>query len=427
MNQPASRVTIIGGLGVVGQATKHYLKRQGVESHVYDVKTTSTLKEDLLSSIVFYCAPVLAVSFKKILSDLDKYFKASEADATKVCYLVIRSTLPIGASVELIKRMPYHWRLIYFPEFATDQQLRRLNSECPYYACIQRTHDAPHWRQIDEYFITDKVVQATFRIQEYLPVKQLEVLKLLSNVYRANSVAMTNLADSICTEVGVEYSDIYPVLHRLIDLRSTVLQTPSLGIGGKCLPTTSSLLGATVLGLPKNLDFLTTLPAAYAVGRAVRHIETDTYINTENPSHTLAIVGLKDTVGSTSLVATNSPAMQVLTALAKYHFISRIPVVLSGSSSLMSCTRKSLENAGVNIVEARDYTRIRYVFLCQPDLSDGSIAMRTLMPLLRQSTQEVKYIFNLGRVKFTNHDIMNIAGYNGVFVFETEQASRISS
>jgi hypothetical protein len=131
-------------------------------------------------------------------------------------------------------------------------------------------------------------------------------------------------------------------------------------------------------------------------------------------------------VGSTSLVVNNSPAMQVLTELARYHFISKVPVVLSGPSSLVSCTRKSLQADGINIVEAQDYTRIRYIFLCQPDLTDGSIAMRTLMPLLRQSSQEVKYIFNLGRVKFTNQDIMNIAGYNGVFVFENEQVLRSS-
>lgn len=429
-SRPYENVAVIGALGVVGQSVVHQLKRLNVKPTLLDNRNgheVGSLRFLENYSAVYYCAPVNS-DYWDISHVLSQWFTMHVPD-DKIVYIIIRSTLPLGASIKLVQTLPLNCRLIYLPEFSTDQQLRSFVPETPYYSCIQRLPDYPFWVPLTEASSNNIPVMPLLYLSGFKPTwvlpTQLEAIKLLANSYRANAVNMANFADSVCQRAGIEYADIRPALMDQVESREPVLKAPTLTFGGKCLPNTATLLGRRVMSNVSDTAGLNNLGFVFGeTCRACMRIHDLLVKYPQKITPAIALVGLKDTVGSTSRVSINSPAELIWNSFKNDHAACRLPFIFSGPADLVRCLDKVSTNLVSKERQALGFEHVQFIILCQPDHIDGSIDMRYLLPILRQSTQFVKYIFNLGKVKFTNQDIMTIAGYNGVFVFEQELATR---
>jgi UDPglucose 6-dehydrogenase len=211
------------GYGYVGKAT-HFGLLNNQKCTVHDtIFNTSILNLKNVEN-VFVCVPTNTdIDIDNIIYDL-KILQ----DITKDVKIIIRSTLPLGASKKIQSQVG---PIIYIPEFLRE---RFWDTDClrrPLIVGCDAKEIMPTWLKEEE-------------INE-CSTTEAELVKLFSNNYAVVRIAFANLFYDLSQQTGADYNQIKELFLK-IQHNQTYLNVPghdgTRGFSGKCLP--------------KDLDFL---------------------------------------------------------------------------------------------------------------------------------------------------------------------------
>lgn len=241
----------IAGLGVVGKAQAHLMRKMGHKVTGYDVKMVNfpeiqvTNEPVMDADITFICPPEKAVP-----SVLDYLVKSQVHNP-----YVIKSTIPPGTSQTLMQEYGVH--ICHNPEFlreetafedVMEQKFIVIGECCPEHGDLLSEVYAP---------LGAKMIRTKPNISE--------TAKLVINNYLSTLITFWNEVDKLCSILRVETKDVADIVKN--DERVSEYGTSFFGqpFGGKCLP--------------KDLNQLLTL--CYSRGFNPKLFEAIKEINTE--------------------------------------------------------------------------------------------------------------------------------------------------
>lgn len=216
------KIQIIG-LGIVGTAQAYLAKKLGHEVFGYDIalKEHSYCKvADIQDAdITFICTP------ETIVEDVIKEVQESKG------LTVIKSTVPVGTTKTLAKK--YDMYICHNPEFLRERHLLEdvmnpsrvvIGQCCKEHGDILQQFYEPLEKEI---FITNSTTS--------------EMVKLISNSFRALTITFWNEIDLLCQHNGVEINDLVKMADSgkvIGEYEGGMWGTKFFGesYGGKCLP-----------------------------------------------------------------------------------------------------------------------------------------------------------------------------------------------
>lgn len=213
--------TAIVGYGIVGRATHLGLLANDQSVTVRDIGL-APYKGNLIQDhdLIFICVPTADHADMQDLLDLCHDLRCTNAHAE----IVIRSTIPPAylANLQEICRE----QLVYCPEFLRERRWQQDCLERPLLVSQERTNAR----------ITSLLPADSFRL---MPIDQLVMIKMMSNVMNAMRVTFANHVYDLCQSYGVDYSGVAPYLdaqQKRTDQSYLMVDANLRGFGGKCLP-----------------------------------------------------------------------------------------------------------------------------------------------------------------------------------------------
>lgn len=220
---------IIGGKGVVGQATAKALKIP----YYYDLQGSNiTLKKGAKKKYCFICLPTPTEkdgSQKSSVAIIRAYLKKIKNYGTD-CLFVIRSTLLPGTCKSLSKDTGA--KIVYNPEFLSEST-----------AVHDATHPLIKVVGADDPALGRQVINLWKKIKCPLEISTntatAEMIKYVFNVFAVVKIVFANQIYDLCQKNGADYE----VIHRALHLHPwgsknhfRVLDKGGRGAGGRCFP-----------------------------------------------------------------------------------------------------------------------------------------------------------------------------------------------
>ncbi len=231
------------GMGVVGKATAHVLKK--VHSILpYDKYNAPYDNESSLDEIAkesdatFLCVPTPmkssgAIDYSAIHNSLDYFSQRTSFCCRKLenHLIVVRSTATSGTTDNLSER--YNFRFAFNPEFLTERNSFE-DAENTDRVVIGSNNE-------QDYNLVESIYRPVFPNAKYINVnrKTAEMIKYASNVTLAGQIALANELFQICKVMGVSWETVRKAI--ILDKRiGAYTEVPGhdgdLGFGGKCFP-----------------------------------------------------------------------------------------------------------------------------------------------------------------------------------------------
>lgn len=205
----------IVGYGVIGKTT-HQVLLQNCQVKIHDVAAESSLTDVYDCDLVFICTPTAntddIAAVRQMVQQLIQHRPSIE--------VVIRSTVTPG----FFEALPGN--LTYFPEFLRERLALQdaESTDVMYYAT---TAQPSLLKQFDAF--NQKLKQMNFG--------ELEILKLMTNNYRAMKVVFANHYYDLCQAHGADYNSLLTAFSTVKNGQSYMEVREDLrGYGGKCLP-----------------------------------------------------------------------------------------------------------------------------------------------------------------------------------------------
>jgi UDPglucose 6-dehydrogenase len=209
-----SKIGIVG-YGVIGKTTHQVLFPHELVN-IYDIKLNSNIENLYQCNLVFICIPTdTSEDFIKI-KDLISLLLLNNPNIE----IVIRSTVVPGFFKNLQKN------LTYFPEFLRERSAVEdaLSANIMYYATSTESSLLESYTRFNQ-----KLKRVSFQ--------ELEILKLMSNNYRAMKVVFANHFYDLCKRYNADYDLLLESFYNTKNNQSYMEVNDDLrGYGGKCLP-----------------------------------------------------------------------------------------------------------------------------------------------------------------------------------------------
>jgi nucleotide sugar dehydrogenase len=241
----------IAGLGVVGKAQAHLMRKLGHTVTGYDVKPVNFPEIQVTSEpvrdadLTFICPPEKAVP-----GVLDYLVKSKVHNP-----YVIKSTIPPGTSQTLMQEYGVH--ICHNPEFLREETAFEDVVDQKFVIIGECCHE--HGDLLTEVYapLGAKIIRTQSNISE--------TAKLVLNNYLSTLITFWNQVDKLCSILKIETEDVADIIKN--DERVSEYGTSFFGqpFGGKCLP--------------KDLNQLLTL--CYSHGFTPKLFETLKEVNTE--------------------------------------------------------------------------------------------------------------------------------------------------
>jgi len=243
--KPNPRIGIVG-LGTIGSQEMALWQRAGHETVGYDVdaRRVEAIREkaaaakpqgtatcefgDLAScDVLVLCLPNLAPSGELSMGAFDSFVENARRLPTAERLIVVASTVPIGFTKSLARRLGDHGALVaHVPERFDPGRSAQLGE-------IPRVAGATTQEALD---LTLQLYAKTgVTVHPVEPVEVAEASKLLENSFRLVNIAFINEFAELCRRLGITAADV-------IDAASTkpfafMAHQPGVGAGGTCIPT----------------------------------------------------------------------------------------------------------------------------------------------------------------------------------------------
>lgn len=186
-------------------------------------------------NIIFICVPTpMNIKTKKCdLKIVDTVIKQIYKNVQKKCYVVIKSTIPVGTIDYYHTLYGDKLKMIFNPEFLTQNNAEEdfLNQK----RAIFGTH-------IEDIKCVTKLYKKALQnidIQMTTP-RESEMVKLTLNTFWATKVAFANEIYDICEGMNINYNDVINLVKDDPRMGKTHLSVPGFdgyrGFGGVCLP-----------------------------------------------------------------------------------------------------------------------------------------------------------------------------------------------
>ena len=257
MNKKQSKTTLnhigIIGLGMVGSAVNHGLRKIGFSTLVHDIKLNTSIKDVLKAEIVYVCVPTPSGA------DGTCDIRAVNAVVEQLVHdnykgiIAIKSTIEPGTTVALQNKYP-NARFAHVPEFLRErcalsdfvdnQDLCVVGTEVSEdYEIIKASHGS----------IPDKFVQLT--------PTEAEIAKYFNNVYNAMHIVFANNFYEICHKLGANYTHIKNAMVSRKHIYDQYLECgPNIrGFGGACLPKDTKAIESLCRKLNLNINLFRSI------------------------------------------------------------------------------------------------------------------------------------------------------------------------
>ncbi len=224
------KVGIIG-VGVVGGAVRHGMKKIGNEVSVYDIKIPGTSIQNVLDSeVCFICVPTKTDdNGENDTSVVDETIAALSKSGYRGV-ATIKSTVVPGTTDRLAEQYKTI-RLAFSPEF-----LRERYAEVDF---VENMDVCPIGAYSDEDFELIKKAHGNIpqRTVKLAP-KEAEFVKYFSNVFNALRIVFANEFFDVCMAAGVRYQNVKDCAVLRKNIPDAYLECNDMlrGFGGVCLP-----------------------------------------------------------------------------------------------------------------------------------------------------------------------------------------------
>lgn len=209
-----SKIGIIG-YGTVGKTT-HRVFFPDEQVRIYDIKTDSNIEDLYDCDIIFIC---ISTNDQKDLREIETIVSIFSKNNPTV-EIIIRSTITPGFFKTL------KGNLTYFPEFLRERVAVKdaETADIMYYATSLEMSFLENYHKFEK-----KVKRIGFT--------ELEILKLMSNNYRAMKVVFANHFYDLCKRNDADYDLLLKYFYSTRNGQSYMEVGDDLrGYGGKCLP-----------------------------------------------------------------------------------------------------------------------------------------------------------------------------------------------
>lgn len=187
------------------------------------------------NSIIFICVPTpMNLTTKKCdIRIIDKILKDIYSYVTKTCYIVIKSTIPVGTIDYYHVLYGDKLNMIFNPEFLTQNNAER--------DFLNQTR-AIFGSNIDDISpVVNIYKNALPKIEiQYSTPQEAEMTKLTLNTFWATKVAFANEMHDICKGLNINYDNVIKLVKSDPRMGKTHLAVPGAdgyrGFGGVCLP-----------------------------------------------------------------------------------------------------------------------------------------------------------------------------------------------
>ena len=221
MNEDA---VVIGGLGVVGTATRKML---GIDKY-YDLDDSGISMEELRNTkYVFLCLPTPTVEGVCDVSRVRTYIQGLGEGHV----YIIRSTVIPGTAQQLA--LEFGVPVLSCPEFLTEAT---ADVECLHPDLIILGADEDHlctevWERLFANVRVDRVV--------FTDTKTAEFIKYAVNTFYATKVLFANALYDVAQGIGIDYDTVRDAMYARKWIGGNHLTVPwkgTRGVNGKCLP-----------------------------------------------------------------------------------------------------------------------------------------------------------------------------------------------
>jgi len=237
------------GVGVVGTAVSHGIKRLGFEVIEHDIKFKTSISDIQDTEIVFICVPSPSLSSGKCDTHVVEQVVAELDENNYQGLVAIKSTVEPGTTQKLIDKH-INLNICFVPEF--------LRERCAISDFIDN-HDLCVVGTFDEkVFDMVKQVHGTYP-NNFVMVDptEAELVKYFNNIYNATLITFANNFYEVCEELCVDYTKVKnaAVLREHISNSYLDCNINLRGFGGMCLPKDTLALNflAKNKGLPCSL------------------------------------------------------------------------------------------------------------------------------------------------------------------------------
>lgn len=222
---------VIGGAGIVGQATRHTF---GIEDY-FDLKGSNLTLKDIAEKrrYVFICLPTPTINGDCYVDDIKKIIKQILEYGGGQKVFIIRSTVIPGTCKRLIEECKTE-AIVHNPEFLT-QSTWEKDAENPDVIVLGGESDVfledveslykSRFRGSVDIFRTDTITS--------------ETIKYAVNTFYATKVIFANQIYDVCQRIGANYEKVKEVMYKRKWIGKNHLDVwfnDKRGVHGKCLP-----------------------------------------------------------------------------------------------------------------------------------------------------------------------------------------------
>ena len=233
------RIGIIGSEGVVGSACKFGFRKLGHDVRCHDIVLNSKLEDLQRANIIFICVPTPSKEdgscdttiVEKVVAEIDDMLEEDDFFAfDRYPIIAIKSTVQPGTTQKLIAKYP-HLEFCFVPEFLRERCAVTDFTE-NHDLCVIGTEDYNVFEIVKRAHgnLPEKIVQ--------LGTTEAELVKYFNNAYNATLVTFANSFYEVCTELGVDYTEVKNAVVNRKHIMHNYLECNDnfRGFGGMCLP-----------------------------------------------------------------------------------------------------------------------------------------------------------------------------------------------